>query len=200
MKTYITYGFNHFDKNIFGITENNTIENFLNKPQNAWWGSPVDTEFGWKEWCESRRCGILASGDKNIGYIKWKLNEGAKLLYIENYSDLLKIPFIEENIDGFSNIEIDFNKLRQLGYCGMEICMDKYYFGHMYSLPNSAINEVLKETKIKSKHKLKNIFETLSKLEMNLKAWDCDSICIWDANAIEILEEKSFEKNVSIER
>ena len=110
MKTYITYGFNHFDKNIFGIAENSTIENFLNKPQNAWWGSPVDAKFGWKEWCKSERYGILANGDKNIDYIKWKLNENAKLLYIKNYSDLLKIPFIEENIGEFSDIKIDFNK------------------------------------------------------------------------------------------
>ncbi len=50
MKKYITYGLgNKFytEKLLTDLTCE------IGKPRHAWWGSPIDAEYGWKQWCEN---------------------------------------------------------------------------------------------------------------------------------------------------
>ena len=53
-KSYIHYGNDHFDMNLFNEKKNNPRDNqFLNKPPFGFWASPFGDEYyGWKEWCE----------------------------------------------------------------------------------------------------------------------------------------------------
>ena len=194
MKTYITYGFNHFDPDKFEISKNDIIENVGNKPKYAWWGSPVDAQYGWKDWCESERFGILANSAHNIDYVKWTLKKDTKILYIKDYSDLLNIPIKKEYFGPYLNIKIDFNNLRNSGYSGMELCMDKYYFGHLWNTPESAVKEVVEVLGVKNKTDLEKMLKLLTYVEEGLNTWDCDSICIWDKDVIDIIEEKSFNR------
>lgn len=56
-KSYIHYGNDHFDMNLFNEKKNNPRDNqFLNKPPFGFWASPFGDEYyGWKEWCEGEK-------------------------------------------------------------------------------------------------------------------------------------------------
>ena len=47
-KTYIHYGHERFDRNLFTPVSNCPLN--LNKPSGGMWASPVDTERGWHDW------------------------------------------------------------------------------------------------------------------------------------------------------
>lgn len=49
--TYLKEGI-LFDPDKIVIDLNNKYNGFLFKPDRGFWGSPVDAEYGWKEWCE----------------------------------------------------------------------------------------------------------------------------------------------------
>lgn len=46
-------------------------------------GSPIDSEFGWKDWCENEEMFL----DRFNHYIKFTLEEGSQILQI-NYEDV----------------------------------------------------------------------------------------------------------------
>lgn len=46
-----------FDPSKIVIDLNNEHKGFLFKPDEGFWGSPVDAEYGWKEWCENEEFG-----------------------------------------------------------------------------------------------------------------------------------------------
>ena len=50
MREYVTYGIN---RNLFNPDriEIHLEHGIQGKPDCAWWGSPVDAHYGWKEWC-----------------------------------------------------------------------------------------------------------------------------------------------------
>ena len=144
MKTYIHYGHivtkpikngifkplvkqpAKFDKSLF-----NPIRNVgFVKPEGGYWASPIDTDYGWKDWCEAedfRTC------DENNSF-KFTLKEGAKVLYIKYYTDLEGLPRDESMIHleyGFVTY-LDFEKLAEQ-YDAIELDLDydyhKLYFG-----------------------------------------------------------------------
>lgn len=48
-KVYIHYGAKKFDPEKFAKPRNST---FPNKPEGGLWASPVDSTYGWKDWCK----------------------------------------------------------------------------------------------------------------------------------------------------
>lgn len=56
---YVTYlrGGASFDPDKIVIDLDNKYNGFLFKPDRGFWGSPVDAEYGWKEWCEDEYFG-----------------------------------------------------------------------------------------------------------------------------------------------
>ena len=84
-KTYVTYFPEEVKFNPKKIVTN--LEAAYNKPTRAFWGSPVDTEFGWKELCENEIF-LKYDFDKPI---KWRLKDGSKILLID-YDIVTKPP------------------------------------------------------------------------------------------------------------
>lgn len=158
MKTYITYGFVIEDtKNI--VTDLNG-RGSINKPKKALWGSPVDAEFGWREWCESEDWWPGGEPDYFDKSFKWTLKEGSKILTINKVSDLDTIDkqgYFKHH--GFFDIELDFKKILDDGYSAVELVMEDQYIGHM----------------------------GISDLEMSFNSWDCQSIVVLDSETVELV-------------
>jgi hypothetical protein len=99
----IHYGSNKFDPNKFIPIKN---QGWV-KPMGGLWTSPVKSDYGWKDWCtieEFRECDI------NNSFTVY-LKEDSKILIIDSYDDLSKIPTIELSGNYFDKLLPDFEKL-----------------------------------------------------------------------------------------
>lgn len=105
-KEIMTVGF-EFDEAKF----NEKIKNhrFLNKPVGGLWGSPVDSVWGWKDWCDSED---FRTSTLHIQF-KWKFKAGAKVLVIDSVSDLLNTvkKFPRAIQKGWSYSYLDWERL-----------------------------------------------------------------------------------------
>lgn len=118
---YIHYGHKHFEVNEFEPISNREL---FPKPFGGFWASPVNAEYGWKDWNESehfRECKLENS-------FKFRLNEKAKVLRIKSVNDLEELPKAQ---DGFGYMVIlDFEKLTEQ-YDAIEVTIgydrDLYY-------------------------------------------------------------------------
>ena len=99
----------------------------INKPKLAFWGSPLNARFGWKDWCESEEWGDT-EGDKVI----WTLQEGSKILCIirEETSSILTSPLLKYFVSSDNefgdkglrdNFYLNFPKLAEDGYAAVEL-------------------------------------------------------------------------------
>ena len=77
-KIYITYNNKdtEFNKDLI---KTSLKPNYINKPTEAFWGSPENAEYGWKEWCESNEFGDydfdnpgFKSGTGHFTQLVWK--------------------------------------------------------------------------------------------------------------------------------
>ena len=123
---YVTYGFgNIIDKS--KIETNLAPRIYANKPLSAWWGSPINATYGWKEFCIDNKF-------KNKSYfatnnrVKWTLD--GKIFVINNEDDLqdakdhnLMKYYKDHNLFCF-----DFIKMKDNGYDAIEL--KAYYIGH----------------------------------------------------------------------
>jgi hypothetical protein len=127
MREYIHYGDTEFNKDKFTKVTN---EPCWVKPNGGLWASSIDTNYGWKDWCDAndfREC----NEDNSF---KFTLTETAKVLHIHSVKDLEDIPEQKEKFDGFkfmSTFYIDFEKLIEMGYDAVELHLsdDGYEFG-----------------------------------------------------------------------
>ena len=144
------------------------------KPISAWWGSPIDANFGWKEWCESEDFGDYDFNNP----IYWKLEEGCKVFQIDwedvqlnksntllkyvkfkdwREEDLKDMP-IEAKINtlesSYDDPTIDFVKMLDDGIVAVEL-LDSC-IGHSF----------------------------INNLEISFNSWDCESIVVLDSKYI----------------
>lgn len=159
MKKYVTYGFKKFDKSKVRID----LTCFVGKPRTAWWGSPIDAKFGWKEWCTNE---YWTPGDEPIeeyfaedNKVLWTLTEDSKILYINNVEDLdtfIDLGFIFNcNQDSdYGEWKWDFHKVLEAGYTAIELTDS--YIGHYFT----------------------------SYAELLINGWDCESIVVLDPSKI----------------
>jgi len=82
----IHYGSDIYDPNLF---EEISDEPFRNKAKGGLWTSPVDANYGWKEWCEAEDFRTI---DKSF-----KVEFSGELLVINALSDLDELPWIESS-------------------------------------------------------------------------------------------------------
>ena len=125
MKNYIHYGHTKFDKSVFNKIKNVDCST---KPKGGLWASDVESEHGWKEWCnenEFRDC------DKENSFT-FTLSDDAKILYIESVNDLESLPKGKDKFGlNFSSwYLLDFEKLAET-YDAVEVSIssdfDLYY-------------------------------------------------------------------------
>jgi hypothetical protein len=122
---YIHYGHKTFDKSKF-----KPILNMLGftKPSGGLWASPIDSELGWKDWCESedfREC-------KEEDSFTFTLKENSNILHIYSLEDLRNLPKMILDIKMFT--VLDFEKIKDSGVDGIELHL---YSEHYHDLYNS---------------------------------------------------------------
>lgn len=141
------------------------IPSIRNKPNNAFWGSPIDTEYGWKEWCEREDFEVGSYDWDNP--IKWKLKDGSKVYRIY-YTDVLS-----EETSGLTKYLVENPLFKSSGIFGK--CLD---FELM--LEDGIVAVELMDGWIG--HRFENF------IEASFYTWDCESIVVLDETKIEILE------------
>ena len=161
MKTYITYGFVLEDPK--KIVTN--LDECINKPRKALWGSPVDAEFGWRDWCENEEWWPSHWHQKIEDYFgksfKWTLKEGSKVLTINTICDLEDLDtkgYFDRKGDPFLyRPRLNFHKLFEDGYSAVELTDGN--MGHYFK----------------------------NELEMSFNSWDCECIVVLDPDKVELV-------------
>ena len=166
-KVYITYLSKEqlpFNKeNIHTVIGDRGI---INKPLSAWWGSPADAIFGWKEWCKCNHFRLDEYDWDNP--IRWRLKPNSKILRIdmddvkdEQNSNLNKYLSMSDIYKGMPSnrfmLELDFNKMLDDDIIAIEL-MDGS-IGHRF----------------------------INSLETMFYSWDCESIVVLDESKIEFI-------------
>ena len=160
MSEYVTYGLgNKFDSSKL-LTDLSL--HLGSKPKSAWWGSPVDAEFGWKDWCSSEHwlpAKAVSFDDyfSDSNAIKWKLIDGTKVLNFDTLEDIefcLENKFIVKVID--YAYCFDFIRLLESGYSAVELKNLDFRYGSILPIA----------------------------LELLFSSWDCQSIVVLDPSKI----------------
>ena len=127
-KIYVSYLKGEFDRNKIVIPDN--INSFRSKPECAFWGSPENGTYTWKDFCRDE-------GFIHYNYcFKFKLKEDSFIYQVQDIDDLKDIPLTDGKY--FGKI-IDFNELREQGFDGLELfdsCI-----GHMF-LPKNKYKDI----------------------------------------------------------
>lgn len=115
MKKYIHYGHKKFDSSIFATIKNRP---HFYKPAGGMWASPIDAEYGWKDWCKDSEF-VECENDNSFSFT---LQENARIYHIYSISDVKAMPHIDENSpdfekmlnDGWDAIELHLSKCAEL--------------------------------------------------------------------------------------
>lgn len=113
-RKYIHYGHKSFDRNRFRPIRNRRA---FTKPDGGLWASPVNAEFGWKDWCEGnsfRECNL------NNSFV-FTLTPEARVLYIETTAVLDDLPQVKDEFSLPDWCQLDFEKLLEMGYDAVEM-------------------------------------------------------------------------------
>lgn len=156
---YIHYGHTRFDRNAFTQVQN---ERMFPKPIGGLWASPIDSPWGWKDWCEAEQ--FKECREENN--FTFTLSDDAKILRIYDVDDLKDLPEVEIppkfrfccDLYLTKRYYLDFEKLSK-EYDGMEVYIATEEDGRNGNLYYA------------------------------LYGWDCNSICIFNPDII-VLEEK----------
>lgn len=158
MTEYIHYGDDKFDPQ---LCTKKLIYHHRAKPDKGIWASPVNAEFGWKEWCESEM--HYPKGFDWKKSFTFTLTKEANILYIHTEDDIL--DYIIENPDDWNlfntkttiSDSLNLEKLYK-EFDGMELFMFENYIDLHYSIFNS---------------------------------WDCDSIVVWNPDVINVIRSET---------
>jgi hypothetical protein len=100
---------------------------FRNKPKGGLWTSPVDSEYGWKDWSEDNQYGDLS--------IHFDLAFEGTVLEIDSVEDMNELPWIEQEFMHFVSFEplvfmgYDAIHLTNKGQCDTRLTYPKSLYG-----------------------------------------------------------------------
>lgn len=83
--TYIHYGHRCFVPELFEEIKNKPS---MCKPHGGLWASPVNAEFGWKDWCKENGYFVKNMGES----FKFRLRYDAEVLHLRKFSDVKAMP------------------------------------------------------------------------------------------------------------
>lgn len=161
--TYITYGFAVDTKEKFRalVSSGFHYEVFRqnNKPLGGLWGSPTDSDFGWKDFCEREDFGTEKLGT----YTLWRLKDNANIYVINSVEDFISLLDDYGCLEDprFKNYIIDYNRMSK-NYDGIFLTDKGNWACHSYVQYKDGYSD--------------------------LNAWDCESIVVWNPGVVEILE------------
>ena len=115
-KLYIHYGSTRFDSARFIPIKNREV---FAKPTGGLWGSPVDAEFGWNDWCKAEDFGECNDDESFL----FALTDTANVLYINSVSDLSELPKIDLGFSFSTWVLLDFEKLVNTGIDAIQMNM-----------------------------------------------------------------------------
>ena len=167
MKMYETYGFGtKVNPELIEIDLKCGCGGSLNKPDKAWWGSPVNAEYGWKEYCigeewiprKFHKSMSIEEYFSDSNKCTWSLKSSSNILSIEDLGDIYFMrdhDYFKKYDDRYRDIyTLDYELLRELGYIAVELLNP--YIGHMFTDP----------------------------YEMSFNSWDCESIVVLEPKNI----------------
>lgn len=114
---YIHYGSWEFQSELFDPPRNK--EFLATKPEGGLWASPIDAQWGWREWCESnkfREC-------KDSNGFTFTLSDKANVIHVYKVSDLDNLPR-NKKYRGVALSEwvlLDFERMVEMGYDAIEL-------------------------------------------------------------------------------
>lgn len=104
--TYLEYN-NVFNSDLIETNLESIYPTF--KPKRAFWGSPSDAKFGWKEWCEREDFGNYNFNNP----IKWKLKDDARIFNIDMNAVLNPNTIIKKYVlTNFYGLSLDFKHMK----------------------------------------------------------------------------------------
>jgi len=113
-KKYIHYGSTAFDPEMWHDVKNGGS---ITKPTGGLWASPIDAEFGWREWNAESHFMTC----KNENSFVFTLNEKAKVKRLYMLADVDLLP--QRNLGYATNmVSIDFEKCVEEGIDAIELC------------------------------------------------------------------------------
>ena len=175
-REYITYlKINHFPFKKDYIITSIGEPSFLNKPDLAFWGSPLNASYGWKDWCEDNNFGNYYFTEPII----WKIEPGYKILRIE-YKDVVDV-----NTSILSKYVIEETKFMEfLKEYGLDTSRKEYYLNFSKMIEDEIVAVELMDSSIG------HLFLfTDNSLEQLFNTWDCESIVVLDESKILIRGE-----------
>lgn len=110
---YIHYGSRRFDSDRFEQPKN---REYHNKPEGGFWASPVDAEYGWKQWNDDSQF-IECDEDNSF---KFTLKDGAKVFHIYSKDDIDKLPLQKGTESNKIYLFPDFEKMVDDEYDAIE--------------------------------------------------------------------------------
>lgn len=124
MKTkYIHYGHKKFIKKLFQKVQNG----YTPKPDGGFWASPIDAEYGWKQWCEDNKFRECNEDDS----FQFELTDDANVLHIRSVDDLKDLPLAKGDHSWYC---LDFEKLLKSGVDAVELHLseDRLLYWRLY--------------------------------------------------------------------
>jgi hypothetical protein len=114
---YIHYGADHYDRSKFKKVIDTDMG--INKPIGGLWASPVDSKWGWVDWCKSNEYHT----ERLNKYFKFTLANGSRIFHIRTFEDIFKLPY--GNNDNYY-IVYDWLNVKQK-YDAVELHMNENY-------------------------------------------------------------------------
>ncbi len=181
--TFVSYGTDNFDVDNFKVPY---FRIDINKPQGGFWGSPINSNNSWGEWCDKE----FFHTDNLDKHVLFKIKKNAKIYVIDNEEDLNKISKQEEPKDEINTImkrfKVSYEEARRA------IMNTSFYeknykqimdFNYLYNnfdgifVTDNAVSTLKQDNN-----------------SDRLYWWDVESICVFNPNAIEIIPETEFDK------
>lgn len=102
---FVSYGTDSFSEENFKTPIFNQVNN---KPHGGFWGSPIDSKYGWGQWSDDNDFNIM-SLDKHVLF---KVKRGSRIYIIDTKEDLDNISkAVEDYISKYKENVIDFDRL-----------------------------------------------------------------------------------------
>ena len=159
---YIHYGSSRFDP-LLVMDQSKTNMASINKPNAGLWASPVNSDWGWKDWCESEQ---FYKNDFSK-YFVFKLKPNAKILTIRSLKDwnLVLNEILDASLQDSLFLDMNIDKRNAIwdyiskSYDAILVIMSDHY-GSMH-------------------------------MSFEFNSWDCDSIVVFNPEVVNIVRHSA---------